>query len=252
MKKQSSAHAFTLIELLVVIAIIAILASILFPVFARARENARRASCMSNLKQLGLAFMQYTQDYDENLPKEAIHSGGTEYETGKPITSGDLHLWMHEIYPYVKNVQVYNCPSANYSYVSQFVGGYQYRISYGFNHYLSGSFSTTPGLNIAAIPQVSVTPLLDDTGYYVAGPDNTCVAGDPAAEKTDLIDCSGSQTGPYNNDDPPMPRHLDTFNMLFVDGHAKSQKRSDWIVPAASTSTSCVSAWAKWNVACQS
>src|SRR5471030_86040 len=61
-------RGFTLIELLVVIAIIAILASILFPVFARARENARRASCMSNLKQLGLGYLQYAQDYDESFP----------------------------------------------------------------------------------------------------------------------------------------------------------------------------------------
>lgn len=67
MKKQNRT-AFTLIELLVVISIIAVLAAILFPVFARARENARRASCMSNLKQIGLGFMMYTQDYDEMMP----------------------------------------------------------------------------------------------------------------------------------------------------------------------------------------
>src|SRR3712207_2136374 len=68
MRREQRKYGFTLIELLVVIAIIAILASILFPVFGRARENARRASCLSNMKQLGLAFMQYTQDYDEILP----------------------------------------------------------------------------------------------------------------------------------------------------------------------------------------
>src|SRR5690606_1337372 len=67
MTRRKDRHAFTLIELLVVIAIIAILAAILFPVFARARENARRTSCQSNLKQMGLAIMQYTQDYDERL-----------------------------------------------------------------------------------------------------------------------------------------------------------------------------------------
>ena len=68
---QKAKRGFTLIELLVVIAIISILAAILFPVFARARENARRASCQSNMKQAGLAFMQYTQDYDERLPQYA-------------------------------------------------------------------------------------------------------------------------------------------------------------------------------------
>src|SRR5688572_3103121 len=76
--------AFTLIELLVVIAIIALLAAILFPVFARARENARRASCQSNLKQLGLGFAQYVQDFDEKMP--GIYNGATGYADSTATT----------------------------------------------------------------------------------------------------------------------------------------------------------------------
>ena len=90
---------FTLIELLVVIAVIAILAAILFPVFARARENARRASCQSNLKQIGLGFLQYAQDYDECMPYRT--NGAGDGMIGWPVA----------IMPYVKSVQVFKCAS---------------------------------------------------------------------------------------------------------------------------------------------
>src|SRR4028118_1234439 len=92
---------FTLIELLVVIAIIAILAAILFPVFARARENARRASCQSNLKQIGLGVMQYTQDYDEKLPNNFYGTVGVDIDP----------KWVDVIQPYVKSTQLFTCPS---------------------------------------------------------------------------------------------------------------------------------------------
>ena len=123
---------FTLIELLVVISIIAVLAAILFPVFARARENARRASCLSNLKQIGLGFMMYVQDYDGRFPLAAYHPlGSPGSSSNDPITkqtdssmpgayftvrqnswpTGHFITWMDLIYPYVKSVQVFECPS---------------------------------------------------------------------------------------------------------------------------------------------
>src|SRR5687768_13605090 len=89
-------RGFTLIELLVVIAIIALLAAILFPVFGRAREQARKTSCMSNLKQIGLGIMQYTQDYDEYLP--VGNTGGGQG-------------WAGRVGPYLKSSQIFICPS---------------------------------------------------------------------------------------------------------------------------------------------
>jgi len=109
MYKMSRKHGFTLIELLVVIAIIAILAAILFPVFARAREKARQTSCLNNLKQLGLAALQYAQDYDERM---------VIYRYPNP------YFWPHKLYDYGKNWQVYYCPSRTESIYN-----------YGMNYY---------------------------------------------------------------------------------------------------------------------
>jgi len=99
-----SRAAFTLIELLVVIAIIAILAAILFPVFAQAREKARQTSCLSNMKQLSLGVFMYTQDADETLPPS------TNYDTP---TSDPNRIWTAMVQPYVKNTGIFNCPSAS-------------------------------------------------------------------------------------------------------------------------------------------
>lgn len=101
--KSTRQSAFTLIELLVVIAIIAILAAILFPAFARARENARRASCQSNEKQIALGIQQYTQDYDERFPVIDASTG----------LSADNPGWAFAVQPYLKSEQLFQCPSNN-------------------------------------------------------------------------------------------------------------------------------------------
>src|SRR5438093_7197885 len=109
--KGRNRNGFTLIELLVVIAIIAILAAILFPVFAQAREKARAASCLSNLKQLSLGMLMYSQDYDETFPE---WRWDLHYKDGSFSKNNGTTVWWNAIYPYVKNAKVYTCPSAKY------------------------------------------------------------------------------------------------------------------------------------------
>src|SRR5713226_5188933 len=104
--RRSKRFAFTLIELLVVIAIIAILAAILFPVFAQARERARMTACVSNMRQIGSGLMMYVQDYDEAFPFCRFHVD----QTGQPV-----YVWRNAIRPYLKSLDVLGCPSNPYS-----------------------------------------------------------------------------------------------------------------------------------------
>jgi prepilin-type N-terminal cleavage/methylation domain-containing protein/prepilin-type processing-associated H-X9-DG protein len=178
MKKHlnvASKPGFTLIELLIVIAIIAILASILFPVFARARENARRSACMSNLKQLGLGFLQYAQDYDEKLPTSG--GGGAGYAS-QPLGIG----WGGQIYPYAKSVQVFTCPSdTTKSAVTNAAGGvigqpmsYGYNINIARGDSIGGSLTNLWGVHgvIVAMGNTTKTVMLCEMGPDAAGTGN--------------------------------------------------------------------------------
>ena len=217
-KTANVRSAFTLIELLVVIAIIAILAAILFPVFARARENARRSSCQSNLKQIGLGLLQYTQDYDEKFPVYIDGGGNVRGLAG----------YAGRIYPYVKSQQVFVCPSSSVSNAS---------ITYAGN----GAIGQPGGLNnplnnsLSSFTEVSRTIiLLEFTG--VSG-GNITVADETVTPRTNGIQMQpGSATvkmatgalagrtfnGGNGFQDAPTGRHLDTSNFLFVDGHVKA------------------------------
>jgi prepilin-type N-terminal cleavage/methylation domain-containing protein/prepilin-type processing-associated H-X9-DG protein len=118
-KEMPKRKGFTLIELLVVIAIIAILAAILFPVFSRAREMARSAACLTNMKQIGLALMMYVQDWDGRLPGSRMGPGGPCCSN----TGAWFYTWREILYPYIKNWQVWRCPSAPYIGPSEELGG---------------------------------------------------------------------------------------------------------------------------------
>jgi prepilin-type N-terminal cleavage/methylation domain-containing protein len=120
-------RAFTLIELLVVIAIIAILAAILFPVFAQAREKARGVTCLSNLKQIGSGLTLYLQDYDETYPLNRFDAHGDDC---KPLG----YTWKEAIQPYIKNAQVWVCPSAKHAAINPCGwGSTTIKTSYGYN-----------------------------------------------------------------------------------------------------------------------
>jgi prepilin-type N-terminal cleavage/methylation domain-containing protein/prepilin-type processing-associated H-X9-DG protein len=240
MKKSSLRRmGFTLIELLVVIAIIAILASILFPVFARARENARRASCQSNLKQLGLGIEQYKQDYDGRFmfaENGAIPGQGQPDQPFGPWRIARVG-WDHSIFPYVKSAQLFRCPSSqtrpNFSNASAPNDGGIGNISYAANTKVTSNWASAQswgsGLPItdAELEFPASTILLvdgepGDTGNTTS-PDpagaccNSWAYGIPHGDAI----LRGSEFATPRATDGPLRRHLDGGNYLFTDGHVK-------------------------------
>ena len=221
-------RAFTLIELLVVIAIIAILAAILFPVFARARENARRSSCSSNVKQMMLGVMQYTQDYDERLPM-----------SWTPVnSSGDRVIWSQSIQPYVKSVQLFVCPSDSATDISGWPTspaptGYvnPFHCSYIANVKLSPVGSDATGISLAQAQAVSTTIYISDGGTKANSgttpADPTTWTKKPASWVLD-DPTDGYITGDYGDWGAPATRHLETSVVGFLDGHVKAMRTPTW------------------------
>ena len=218
--RRTTRNAFTLIELLVVIAIIAILAAILFPVFAQARDKARGASCLSNAKQQALAFNMYVQDYDETTVQ-------TYFGDWSPCCAdrGGHYPWPKQLAPYIKNKQVYACPSlstANWDTLRcAYDPGGQCRESYDFPSVIGyGLNPYVAGISLARIEGPAGTLAIVETRYYPPGhPSSNPAWGWYSAYP------------PYG-DPPANPysvwltarRHQDGNNCSFADGHAKFQR----------------------------
>lgn len=207
---------FTLIELLVVIAIIAILAAILFPVFARAREKARQASCQSNEKQLALAVLMYVQDYDERMP--ACRFGTT---ANRCQGSAQYYTWRAAVQPYIKNRQIFICPS-NQAGVDEdgFSGGIfgNYAL---INEYCNTCCQPTGRhWKIVTIDQPAESIMLDET---------RC----PHVDYGSHLDC-GSRGG-----SSAFWGHNEGSNFAFFDGHVKWLKWRRTLMPK--------SLWVFWS-----
>ena len=227
---------FTLIELLVVIAIIAILAAILFPVFAKAREKARQITCASNLKQIGIALLAYSQDYDEILPNSWMVTPGNSYPPSG--TSAGAWKWMDEAYPYIKSTGVFHCPddagqnggSGQYIPFNQLSGSdASHYGSYGMNSSYwaqNPAVNTGPGNGPGVILQQLNNP---ETTIWVSDGSDSYQVDWPGGgtDQAPLSTYNGfSQIGTTNSlsDGASVFRHggPDICNFLFCDGHVKA------------------------------
>lgn len=228
---------FTLIELLVVIAIIAILAAILFPVITKAKENARKTQCVSNLKQIGMALAQYTSDFDEKYPVNIVSSNGVlngsemslvyQYDSSEPgfhmktsngWAAGNFVSWMDLTNNYAKNWQIYTCPSAS---------GDETQSQYGYSSALGGMLRYAYNGNVSPYFEPLKTSEIKRSSDIVA--------------VLDYNTCWGTYANPYEGGiwssdkyNSFIHPHQDGTNVLYADGHTKWARYNSEIFNPAS------------------
>lgn len=226
---SSKTRGFTLIELLVVIAIIAILAAILFPVFAQAREKARQTSCLSNLKQMGTGLMMYAQDYDESY---VINNTSIPYPfNANGSLSGDRHgVWTKLLQPYMKNVQIFSCPSGPNKDIRTIVNQGEafnapgaikvpWQGAYGANEYIVKAGPDNPdeyqrsAISMAAIGRPADLWFVADCSYIITNDMRRIPHANPTGAPWDSNDRVAN---------PAFARHSGSgSNIAYGDGHAK-------------------------------
>ena len=209
MRRATRRSGFTLIELLVVIAIVAILAAILFPVFAKAREKARQTTCLSNLKQLGIAFLSYAQDCDEALPMAGYFSPDYDYEYAWDVTYqySTGSTVPGAIVPYIKNQQINRCPSFKLTDPARPYTGYAYNATY---------LGNIPAASLGAVQDATGTAMLSDAAMYDAWFSHAVIPTNYMRAPSD----------PYHFAPTTHFRHNGVANVVYVDGHAKATAKN--------------------------
>jgi prepilin-type N-terminal cleavage/methylation domain-containing protein/prepilin-type processing-associated H-X9-DG protein len=241
--KPGKLSGFTLIELLVVISIIALLAAILFPVFSRARESARRASCLSNLKQMGTAMLMYVQDYDETYPQTIspvpTSVPASKYPDGAiwtQITYGgstyNAIFWQQMLYPYHHNMQMFWCLSSSISYQPYFPTSKRVP---GNGHYGANSLlmptDYVSAVKLSSVQSAATTYAFMDYGTYSASYYRSFASSGSVYYLPGMGQAGGSCSSisaslTKNIDDCENGRHFGGVNVAFADGHAKWLKSS--------------------------